>query len=90
MRCQHEKRPGFTLLELLVVGILGVLTALLLPAIQKARAAAARAACADHLHNIGLAFQQHYYAYRLLPSNGGWDGKQRALPRITSKASGGR
>jgi prepilin-type N-terminal cleavage/methylation domain-containing protein/prepilin-type processing-associated H-X9-DG protein len=77
MRCQPQNRPGFTLLELLVVvGILGVLTALLLPAVQKARAAAARAACADHLHNLGLAFHQHYYAYRLLPSNGGWDGKQ--------------
>jgi prepilin-type N-terminal cleavage/methylation domain-containing protein/prepilin-type processing-associated H-X9-DG protein len=64
-------RQGFTLVELLVViAIIGVLVALLLPAIQAAREAGRRAQCQSNLKQLALAMLQHEAAHGFLPSAG--------------------
>jgi prepilin-type N-terminal cleavage/methylation domain-containing protein/prepilin-type processing-associated H-X9-DG protein len=68
MRTHNSQNAGFTLVELLVViAIIGILVALLLPAVQAAREAARRASCENKLHQIGVALQNYHAARGVFP-----------------------
>lgn len=90
MRMRH----AFTLVELLVViAIIGVLVALLLPAVQAAREAARRSSCLNNLKQISLAIQNHEDTYKVYPEGlrqesgpfRGWTFYTRILPYLEQK-----
>jgi prepilin-type N-terminal cleavage/methylation domain-containing protein len=90
-----RSRRGFTLVELLVViAIIGVLVALLLPAVQAAREAARRSSCGNNLKQMGLAVHNFESTYKVFPSSlravipnasgqyNGWSAQGQILPYL--------
>lgn len=84
----HRAQAGFTLIELIVVvAILGILTAILIPNFVRARSSSKLATCQLDLRNIAAGLELYYVENQNYPTTGGWDstlmagGYMRAVPR---------
>ncbi len=93
--CRSKRFSAFTLVELLVViAIIGVLIALLLPAIQAAREAARRTQCMNNLKQFGLAMHNYQSARKVYPPNvvmsagaGQWSAHAKLLPYLEGNST---
>jgi prepilin-type N-terminal cleavage/methylation domain-containing protein/prepilin-type processing-associated H-X9-DG protein len=88
-----HNNDGFTLLELLVVvAIAGLLLALLLPAIMRAREASRRTQCQNHLKQLGTALHHHHGLHHRFPAGtqNEWSWSARLLPLVEEAGLHGR
>lgn len=97
MSMRRIGRNGFTLIELLVsMGIISVLAALLIPAVQSSRASARRVSCKNQLHQLGIALHNYHESFNCFPAGSyvmgssfpmqtGWGWGAMILPYIEQK-----
>jgi len=98
MSVRFVRQAGFTLIELIVsIAIIGVLAALLIPAVQSSRDAARRTICKNQLHQLGLALHMYHEVHRCFPAGAyvmgpsfpmqtGWGWGAMLLPYIEQNA----
>jgi type II secretory pathway pseudopilin PulG len=92
---RRQRCPGFTLVEMLVIiGIISLIAALFLPAVQQARGAARRAQCKNNLRQIGVALHSYDASQKVLPPSRiavgfvGWGGPSQGGPKGYLNATG--